>query len=200
MSKGPNASFLSRVFLAYAAFWRILTSVAIADRVREAITHAPALPASVPEPKPEPEPEPEPEHEPEPEPEPMTRVSTDAALQLLGLLQREGCLIDFLEGDVSDFDDADVGAAARVVHEGCRKALKGHLEVEPIRAEEEGSAVEVPTDHDPRLVRLTGAVGGEGPYRGELVHRGWKVSHIELPKLADEHDPSVLAPAEVELS
>ena len=40
---------------------------------------------------------------------------TDAALQLLALLQREGRFVDFLEEDVASFTDADIGAAARAM-------------------------------------------------------------------------------------
>ena len=36
---------------------------------------------------------------------------------------REGRLIDFLQENVASFSDAEVGAAARVVHAGCKKAL-----------------------------------------------------------------------------
>ncbi len=31
------------------------------------------------------------------------------------------------------------------------------------------------------------------------MHRGWRVSQITLPRLAEGHDVRVLAPAEVEL-
>src|SRR5690606_3638673 len=49
------------------------------------------------------------------------------ALQLLAILQREGRFVDFLQEDVSSFSDADIGAAARVVHEGCSRGLKDVL-------------------------------------------------------------------------
>src|SRR6185369_11868734 len=95
------------------------------------------------------------------EPEPLP--STDAALQLLSLLQREGRLVDFLEEDVASFTDADIGAAARVVHSGCRKALREHVTLEPVRGEDEGAKVTLPSGAD-QAVKLTGNVQGKGPH------------------------------------
>jgi hypothetical protein len=124
--------------------------------------------------------------------------SNDAALQLLGLLQREGRLIDFLQQDVTAFADADIGAAARVVHDGCRKALATHLDIKPVRGEREGGPVTLDV-LEPNAVKLVGNVSGTAPFRGTLRHRGWRAEALRLPKLAPGYDPSVLAPAEVEL-
>jgi len=52
---------------------------------------------------------------------------------------------------------------------------------------------------DAATVRLTGNVVGQPPFTGTLMHRGWRVAEIKLPKLAEGHDVRVLAPAEVEL-
>ncbi len=52
-----------------------------------------------------------------------------AALQLLGLLQREARFVDFIQEDVAPYTDAEIGAAARVVHEGCRKVLREHFAI-----------------------------------------------------------------------
>jgi hypothetical protein len=107
--------------------------------------------------------------------------------------------VDFLREDVSSFSDADIGAAARVVHSGCKKALDEHFTVEPVREEEEGAKITVAAGFDPSEVRLTGNVVGEAPFSGTLSHRGWRVIAVNLPKLTAEHDPKVVAPAEVEL-
>ncbi len=122
-----------------------------------------------------------------------------SALVLLGLLQRHGRFIDFVEQSIADFDDSDVGAAARVVHEGCRKALRSHMRVEPIRTEEEESQVEVASGFDPSEIKLTGNVTGSAPYRGVLRHQGWRVRDLSLPRPLRDHDPAIVAPAEVEL-
>jgi hypothetical protein len=125
--------------------------------------------------------------------------TVDAALQLLGLLQREGRFVDFLEEDVTTFSDADVGAAARVVHQGCRKALHDHAKLAPVRTEEEGSKVTVNKGVAPSEVKLIGNVAGEPPFTGALRHRGWRVSGLHLPQAIDGHDLTIVAPAEVEL-
>ncbi len=125
-------------------------------------------------------------------------ASNDAALQLLALFQREGRLIDFLQQDVTAFPDADIGAAARVVHDGCRKALAAHFEIKPVRDEREGGPVTLDV-LEPNAVKLVGKVSGTAPFRGTLRHRGWRVESLRLPKLVDGYDPHVLAPAEVEL-
>lgn len=121
------------------------------------------------------------------------------ALVLLGLLQEKGRLIDFLEQDIEAFDDAEIGAAVRVVHEGCRSVLRGHAQVEPVRSEEEESRVVVKEGMDTGAVKLTGDLSGEPPYQGVLRHRGWRVARLSLPTPVAGHDPRVVAPAEVEL-
>jgi hypothetical protein len=114
-------------------------------------------------------------------------------------LQREGRLVDFLQQDIASFPDADVGAAARVVHEGCRKALRDHASIEPVRGEDEGSRVVLAEGFVHDEVKLSGSVGGQPPYAGVLRHRGWRATRLELPKIVGQHDPRILAPAEVEL-
>jgi len=121
------------------------------------------------------------------------------ALQLLAAFQREGRLVDFLEQDVATFSDADVGAAARVVHEGCRKALRQHAQIEAVRSEEEGSAITIPEGYDAQSVKLIGDVQGKPPYKGKLQHKGWRVKEMSLPEPTKDHDARVIAPAEVEL-
>jgi hypothetical protein len=125
--------------------------------------------------------------------------STDAALQLLALLQQDGRLVDFLEQDVAEFSDADIGAAARAVHEGARKALRAHVKLEAVRSEEEGSTVTLEEGFNADSVKLSGNVGGKPPYKGVVRHRGWRAKSISLPVAVSGHDVKVLCPAEVEL-
>lgn len=176
----PNPAFFARLLLAFRAFWRTLADPGFAAHVaRLSAGEAPALPA---EPKPG-----------------LKETAPESALQLLSLLQQEGRFVDFLEEDVSRYSDAEIGGAARVVHEGCRKALRAHLTVEPVRAEPEGSRLTLQAGFDPASVRLTGNVVGQPPFTGALMHRGWQVVEVKLPKLAEGHDVRILAPAEVEL-
>jgi len=122
-----------------------------------------------------------------------------SGLFLLGALQREGRLIDFLRQDVAEFSDEEVGAAARVVHAGARKVLDQYFDFEPAAKEAEGSPITVPAGFDAQRIRLTGNVAGQPPFRGTLKHHGWVTRNIRLPDIPDSLDPRVIAPAEVEL-
>lgn len=135
----------------------------------------------------------------EPQPVILRETTPEAALQLLGLLQRDARFIDFIEEDVKAYSDADIGAAARVVHEGCRKVLREHFSIQPLRSETEGSRVTLPEGFDAAAVRVTGNVVGKAPFTGTLSHRGWRVADTRLPKLAAGHDAAIVAQAEVEL-
>lgn len=123
----------------------------------------------------------------------------DGALALLALLQREGRLVDFLREPLDGFSDADIGAAARDVHRGCRKVLDQHLSLEPVMPGREEERVAVPRGFDPAEIRLIGEAKGEPPFRGTLRHHGWRVVDAKLPALTDGVDRMVIAPAEVEL-
>jgi hypothetical protein len=180
--------FGTRLWFAWVCFFRVLFDGAFAARVWGARELA-ALPEPAPAPK-DAKPLPAPKSEPPP---------ADPALQLLSLLQREGRLVDFLEQDVAGFKDEEIGAAARVVHEGCRKALRAHAALEPVRKEEEGAKVEIEEGFSPAEVKLSGDVKGRGPYKGVLRHRGWRAKELRLPVPAAGYDPHVLAPAEIEL-
>ncbi|MCC7536642.1 MAG: DUF2760 domain-containing protein [Deltaproteobacteria bacterium] len=130
---------------------------------------------------------------------PPARPPTDGALVLLSLLQREGRFIDFLQEDVSGFGDAEIGAAARVVHDGCKKALDEHVKLVAVRSEDEGATVTLDAGYDAAAITLAGNVGGKPPFKGTLKHKGWRAKSIELPKVAPTHDAHVLAPAEIEV-
>jgi hypothetical protein len=130
-------------------------------------------------------------------PAPATPSEDTSALRLLALLQREGRLVDFCEEELSGFPDAQVGAAARAVHAGCRKALREAFAPTAVRSEAEGAPVVLEAGFDPNAVRLTGNVAGNPPFRGTLRHHGWRASMTRLPTA--KGDATLLAPAEVEL-
>ncbi len=136
---------------------------------------------------------------PTPEPVILKEYTPDAALQVLGLLQKEARFIDFIKEDITAYNDADIGAAARVVHEGCNKALNEHFSLAPIRSEQEGSTITVPAGFDASAIRLTGHIIGSAPFTGNLVHKGWQATDVRLPKLTQGHNPSIVAAAEIEL-
>jgi hypothetical protein len=123
----------------------------------------------------------------------------EGALAFLALLQREGRLVDFLREPLDAFSDADIGAAARDVHRGCKKVLDQHLTLEPVMPGAEEDKVTVPKGFDPAEIRIVGEAKGEPPYRGTLRHHGWRATEVKLPTLTEGVDRAVLAPAEVEL-
>lgn len=159
-----------------------------------AIVKKGAAPASVPAAAPVVAPTPK--HEPAPT---LKSTEPESALQLLSLLQQEARLIDFLNEDVKAYSDAEVGAAARVVHEGGKKVLNDYFTLQPVRSENEESRVTLPEGYDAASVRLTGNVVGQAPFTGTLVHRGWQVTVVKLPKISEGRNMRVVAPAEVEL-
>lgn len=122
----------------------------------------------------------------------------DGALALLGWLQREGRLIDFLREKVEAYEDAQVGAAARAIHAGCKKVLEEGFAPQPILGGEEGGAVTVEVGFDPVAIQLSGQVKGNPPYKGTLVHHGWRGTRAAVP-VPERVDTRILAPAEVEL-
>lgn len=177
-----------RLFAAFAAFFAVLFG-------RKVVVDPKQLATSKPEPQPEPEPALSDLN--------LRRAETRGALQLLSLLQREGRLVDFLAEGIDAYSDAQIGAAARDVHRGLRRALGEALPTEPVMPEREHAKVRVDPGFDPRRIRLTGHVVGEPPFTGTLRHHGWRVREVKMPELVrgdGELDLTVVAPAEVELA
>jgi len=185
-SDGAKPSLLRRIPLAFGALFGLLGNADLAARylaLRDGAVPSPAQPAPAPA-----------------MPPPVLKeAGPEAALQLLALLQREARLIDFVGEDIAPYTDAQIGAAARLVHEGCAKVLREHFSIVPVRDEAEGARVTLPTGFDAAAIRLTGNVVGQPPFTGSLTHRGWRVAEVRLPKTAEQHDARVVAPAEVEL-
>jgi len=124
-------------------------------------------------------------------------------VNFLGLLQNKGRFIDFLMDDVTKYPDQQVGAAARIVHQGCASVVREYFDIKPVLAEREGSELTLPTDFDARSYRLLGRVGAEPPYRGTLLHRGWLTGFVKLPRATEVGGSNaangIIAPAEVEV-
>lgn len=181
--------FLDRFFFAWAAFFRVLFDGAYAARAKSLEAAAPPVTA------------PGTADPPAARPAPPVATERDLtpALELLALLQEQGRFVDFLQEDITSASDADVGVAARVVHQGCRKLLADRFVIEPLRTEDEGAEVVVPADFSAAEVKLTGTLRGEPPFRGVLRHRGWIAHKITLPAPTATHRSEILAAAEVEL-
>lgn len=137
---------------------------------------------------------------PPPPPKPVIEVRTsDGALQILGILQRDARLIDFLMEDIAAYSDEQVGAAVRNLHEQSREVLERYVTLKPVIDGVEGSNTRV-GGTDPNSIKLLGNVPANGKAsQGILRHKGWRVDRVELPKLAPGQNVQVLAPAEIEI-
>ena len=154
--------------------------------------------------KPRPEPEPKPAKGEIATPMAVPAASNQAEAEIvsfLATLQERGRLVDFLMEDITTYDDAQVGAAARVVHEGCKAALREQFDIRSVREENEGSVITIPAGYAADEYRLIGNIRGAGPFSGTLVHRGWKAERVKLPRVLRvtvDRLPAI-SPAEVEL-
>jgi hypothetical protein len=166
---------------AFRVFFSLLFHGRIADDILAAFMPAPAGRASTPA-------------------VPLTPAETsDRAVQMLALLQRDGRLVDFLMEDLTAYPDAQVGAAARDVHTGCRDSLTRYITLAPVLDEEEGRPVTVERGVDPARLKIVGNAPSAPPLRGVLRHRGWEATRIELPPLLST-GRTIVAPAEVEVA
>ncbi len=196
---------MSRVYLAFASFFSLLFRGRLPEKAIELLpapSEPPAALTPVPEVKRETKVEaPRPvEAAPAPPSANQAALRTEGALMLLTLLQREGRLLDFLRESLDGYDDASIGVAVRDVHRDCRRALDEHLKLEPVMPGEEEQTVTVPKGFDPGEVRLIGKADGEPPWKGVLVHHGWRVVEAKFPSLAEGVDRHVIAPAEVRVA
>lgn len=178
------AVVISRIGLAFASFFQLLF------RGRLPPEAAGYLPPPSPEPAPPPAPAPQAAGDP-------AQLRAEGALLLLSLFQREGRLLDFLRETLERHDDASIGAAVRAVHRGCRKVLDQHVTLDPIMPGAEDSPVTIQGGFNPREIQLTGTTNGAPPFRGTLVHHGWRAAEVKFPTLTGAVDRRVLAPAEV---
>ncbi|MDD2558400.1 MAG: DUF2760 domain-containing protein [Desulfuromonadaceae bacterium] len=126
-----------------------------------------------------------------------------AVLQFLARLQEKGRLIDFVMDDMTPYADEQVGAAARIVHQGCQEVLSNFFRIEPLHDGAEEEEITLAQGYDSAAYRLVGSVPEYPPYTGVLLHRGWVTHSINLPQVSgadltgsDEH---IIAPAEVEI-
>jgi len=120
----------------------------------------------------------------------------DGAVQILGILQRDARLVDFLMEDISGYSDEQVGAAVRDVQAQSRQAVERYLRLEPVIDGVEGDYTKT-EGVAAGAVKLIGNVPPSGKAPGGLLrHKGWKAAKVELPAAAPG---SVLAPAEIEV-
>ena len=178
-----RGKYLSRISLAFKSFFSILFKDNLPESVAQAYGYAkaPAPKAAA------------------AKPAIREERASDGALQMLGILQRDARLLDFLMEDLKPYSDDQVGAAFRQVNEQGRATLERYVTVRPVIDAVDNTRVTVPS-RDPNTVKLIGNVPADGNAReGILRHKGWRVERVELPKPASGQDVKVLAPAEIEV-
>jgi hypothetical protein len=120
-------------------------------------------------------------------------------LYLFSLLQREGRLLDFFSENLDLYEDDQIGAAVRSIHQNCKKVIDKNLSPRPVVDRDEGEEITVEPNFDPNAIKLTGNVTGDPPFKGVLRHKGWQTQKLELPTLSSGQDSKIIAPAEVEI-
>jgi uncharacterized protein DUF2760 len=170
---------LNRIVLAFRCFFNILFAGSLSPEVLSELDPAKR------------------EAKPAAPPEPAAKTS-DGALQLLAILQRDSRLIDFLMEDIAAYSDDQVGAAVREMHDQCRDSVARYLTLQPVIDGVEGTFTKTPST-DPSLVKFVGNVPAKPPTGGILRHKGWRAEKVELPQLSSRQDTAILAPAEIEI-
>ena len=122
----------------------------------------------------------------------------EGAMQILGILQRDARLVDFVMEDISSYSDDQVGAAVRGLHDQCRDALARYVTLAPVIDGVEGTYTKL-ASVDPASVKLAGNVPPKPPSGGTLRHRGWKCTRLALPPAPAKSNTAILAPAAVEV-
>ena len=131
-------------------------------------------------------------------PAPPAVKTSDGALQILAILQRDARLIDFLMEDISGYTDDQIGAAVRELHDQCRDSIARYITLSPVIDGVEGTFAKAPST-DPNLVKFVGNVPAQPPAGGTLRHKGWRVAKITLPAIPGKQDVTIVAPAEIEI-
>ncbi len=176
---------MNRISLAFRCFFNLLFGGALSDQTlrdlrlsRRETTAAKATPAAA-----------------SAAAAPAVKTS-DGALQMLAIMQRDARLVDFLMEDISAYQDDQIGAAVRELHDQCRDSIARYVTLQPVIDGVEGTFAKAPSN-DPNLVKFIGNVPAKPPAGGTLRHKGWRVAKVNLPALSGKQDVTVVAPAEI---
>ena len=177
---------MSRIFLAFRCFFNILFQGALAPEVLTSLnlTRREPGPAKTAAAKPVAAP-------------PAVKTS-DGALQILGILQRDSRLVDFLMEDITSYSDDQIGAAVRELHDQCRDSIARYVTLQPVIDGVEGTFAKAPST-DPNVIKFIGNVPATPPSGGTLRHKGWRAAKVDLPALSARQDAAIIAPAEIEI-
>ncbi|MFN0170593.1 MAG: DUF2760 domain-containing protein [Bryobacteraceae bacterium] len=174
---------MGRLILAIRSFFAILLRGSLPDDLVKALgfSHRGAKTPAAPPPAPA-----------------ASATAIDGALQILGILQRDSRLIDFLMEDISGYSDDQVGAAVRAMHQQSRDALNRYVKLAPVIDGVEGTFTKL-ASVEMASVKLVGNVPPQPPAGGTLRHRGWKCVKADLPPLGARAATAIVAPAEIEI-
>lgn len=173
---------MSRIALAFRSFFSILFGGELPADIATAFGYAKPV-----------------KEKPAPPPPPAFKPA-DGAVQILGILQRDARLIDFLMEDIASYSDDQVGAAVRSMQEQAKAALQRYVKLGPVIDGVEGTFTKADAAGGPASVKFIGNVpSGPPPKGGTLRHRGWKAEKVELPQLSAKQDNTIVAPAEIEI-
>ena len=178
---------MNRILLAFRCFFNLLFSGELSSETLSALKLTRRGAASAPSARPS-----------AAAPMPPPVRSSDGALQMLGILQRDSRLVDFLMEDIAGYSDDQVGAAVRELHDQCRDSIARYITLAPVIDGVEGTYAKAP-GQDASLVKFVGNVPAQPPPGGTLRHKGWRASKVDLPALASKQDATVIAPAEIEI-
>ena len=169
---------MNRISFAFRSFFSILFSGALAPDIALAFGYSKAMPVKAPTP-----------------PKPQAGPA-DGAVQILGLLQRDARLVDFLMEDISAYSDEQVGAAVRDVQAQSKQSLERYLQFQPVIDGVEGTYTKTEGIAQ-GAIKLIGNVPANGKAPGGLLrHKGWQAAKVDLPAAVPG---AVLAPAEIEV-
>jgi hypothetical protein len=173
---------MNRISYAFRAFFSILFGGTLAADIAQAFGYSKAMPVKAPPP---------------PKPQPGPSVG---AVQILGILQRDARLVDFLMEDIVSYSDEQVGAAVRDVHAQARQALDRYMRLQPVIDGVEGTFTKT-EGVDAAALKFVGKVPPSGKAPGGLLrHKGWKAEKVDLPPAGSGSSANqVLAPAELEI-
>jgi hypothetical protein len=181
---------LNRIVLAFKCFFSLLFSGELSPETISALgltKRGAAAPAAKPA-----------ASAPAPAPAAPAVRTSDGALQLLAILQRDSRLIDFLQEDIAGYADDQIGAAVREIHDQSRDAIARYVTLTPVIDGVEGTYAKAPAK-DANLVKFVGNVPAQPPAGGTLRHKGWRATKVDLPALPARQDATVIAPAEIEI-
>lgn len=174
---------MNRISFAFRSFFSIMFGGSLPADIAQAFGYTKPLPAKAAAPSTAPPPKPQ-------------FSPSDGAVQILGILQRDARLIDFLMEDITPYSDEQVGAAVRDIHTQARQSLDRYLKLAPVIDAVEETVVNT-SGVDSASYKLIGNVPPSGKAAsGVLRHKGWKAEKVDIPTAKPT---AILAPAELEI-